>query len=520
MAHHGHRHDHIGRFSRARQHLHDNDQDTRLLSNNGEDIAPHTILESHILRDDTNCQDPCVSVENRPQSGETPDSSPGSSNALPKRQEPEIAIVTVVETVVQMLDSNLKTLPESASVSLSLTLSESALEIRSLGDSTATLTTDPASSTASTGSLTVTASLSSTKQSATSVPSRPSSAAVSPALRSSSRHVPSPATTITPGSKPTSAFKVGSIIPTSLHSNSTTLAINTSVSLLAPISTADASPSEDPGSATSPSNSAPTSDQTHSPTPESGIDPTTSKIVGGVVGSVAGLAMIFIVLFYLFRRRKMMFKQRNSAALPLPSDDGGTTRQMSTISSNEPLFSASYLSPAFAKRWRHSTMTVRSDSTVSSSTPSERGFQKISGRKIPPVLAHGGDGYGGTGDESSPTYPGLSPVSPGGASAMGSALTSPLSQAPPPTLPHGMVLDTNYTREAEEGLESPIRSSPVHLPISSAVSVASPTTVTPTSPIAQPQSAIAVIPRRPDGLGRSFPSYDGSRSSRFTESID
>jgi hypothetical protein len=247
----------------------------------------------------------------------------------------------------------------------------------------------------------------------------------------------------------------------------------------------------------------------------SGIDPTTSKIVGGVVGSVAGLAMIFLVLFYLFRRRKLLLQQKETGALPLPSDDGGTTREVTTQSSNEPLFSASYLAPAFMKRWRQSTMTVRSESTVSSSNPSERGFQKISGRKIPPVLTHGGDGFGGGIDGDSPTIPGFPPMSPAGG-----ATTSPSSQAPPPTSPYGMVLDTKYTQEAEERAESPVRPSPVHLPISSSVNVGVATTVTPLHPIAQPQSAIAVMPQRPDGLGRSLASYDGSRSSRFTESID
>ncbi|EPS30202.1 hypothetical protein PDE_05152 [Penicillium oxalicum 114-2] len=447
---------------------------------------------------------------------------PAGSNddALSKRQDPAVSIATVIETIVHIVDSNLKTVWESSGVNLPLTLSDLAFGTVLLPDSTTSPSASP-SATLSVVSLNTTVTQSTTTQLAIALPSKTSAAAVSPALRSSSRHIPSPVTTPTSWPTSTPVFKVGNYNSTSTYSNATTLVINTALSSSAPISTSGSTTSEDPSSTISPSSengstSTPTSETTQSPTSGSGLDPTTSKIVGGVVGSVAGLAMIVLVLFYLLRRRKMMFQQKNSAPLPLPSDDGGTTREVSTISSNDPLFAASYLSPAFAKRWRQSTATVRSDSTVSSSTPSERGFQKISGRKIPPVLTHGGDGYGGGFDERSPTYPGMSPVSPGGAGGT----TSPLSQAPPPTLPHGMVLDTKYTLEAEEGTESPIRSSPVRLPVSSSVSVGSPTTVTPTTPIAQPQSAIAVIPRRPDGLGRSFPSYDGSRSSRFTESID
>jgi hypothetical protein len=130
------------------------------------------------------------------------------------------------------------------------------------------------------------------------------------------------------------------------------------------------------------------------------------------------------------------------------------------------------------KRWRQSTMTMKSESTVSSSNPSERGFQKISGRKIPPVLTHGGDGYGGGLNGDSPTIPGFPPMSPAGG-----LTTSPSSQAPPTTSPYGMVLDTKYTQEAEERADSPVRPSPVHLPVSSSVNFGVATTVTPSHPI-------------------------------------
>jgi hypothetical protein len=165
------------------------------------------------------------------------------------------------------------------------------------------------------------------------------------------------------------------------------------------------------------------------------------------------------------------------------------------------------------KRWRQSTQTVRTESTIDSNS-SERGFQKISGRKLPPVLTHGGDGFGGGLDGDSPTVPGFPPTSPGpGPSG------SPAFHAPPPASPYGMPLDSNYTREIEEH-QPPVRPSPVHLPISNTVPVATPITVTPAHPVAQPQSAVPIVPQRPDGLGRSLPSFDGSRSSRFTEGID
>ena len=184
--------------------------------------------------------------------------------------------------------------------------------------------------------------------------------------------------------------------------------------------------------------------------------------------------------------------------------------------SNDPLFTASYFAPAFMRRWRQSTMTTRTESTVSSN-PSERGFQKISGRKIPPVFTHGGDGYGGGLDGVSPTIPecliGLSGTPP----AAG-PLSSP-SKGPPPASPHGVPLDTSFTREVEEHPSSADLPR-LRLPVSNSVNSATPTTVTPSHPMPHPQTALTVEPSRPDGLGRSLPSYDGSRSSRFTESLD
>jgi hypothetical protein len=165
------------------------------------------------------------------------------------------------------------------------------------------------------------------------------------------------------------------------------------------------------------------------------------------------------------------------------------------------------------KRWRQSTQTMRTDSTIDSNS-SERSFQKISGRKLPPVLTHGGDGFGGGLDGDSPTLPGFAPTSPGPGPA-----SSPAFHAPPRASPYGMPLDSNFTREIEEH-QPPVRPSPVHMPISNTVPVATPITVTPAHPVAQAQSAIPIVPQRPDGLGRSLSSFDGSRSSRFTEGID
>ncbi|GAB1211662.1 hypothetical protein ATERTT37_000786 [Aspergillus terreus] len=247
---------------------------------------------------------------------------------------------------------------------------------------------------------------------------------------------------------------------------------------------------------------------------------TKGKIAGGVVGGVAGIVMLIVLALLLFKRRKAAFQQPRG----LPSNEGTgaaaghesaprSAEMASRRSSNDPLFTASYFAPAFVKRWRQSNHTTRTDSTLSSS--SERGFQKIAGRKIPSVLQSGGDGYGGAPfGETSPTvsepssiFPSSPPVQP----------RTSLSQ-PPPTHPYGIPLDASYTREAEESVI--FRPSPARTPIAGSSNVSLSNEPNVSHVIPQPSSALPPsIPPRPDLLGRSHPSFDGSRGSRFTESI-
>ncbi|KAJ5111629.1 hypothetical protein N7532_002164 [Penicillium argentinense] len=181
------------------------------------------------------------------------------------------------------------------------------------------------------------------------------------------------------------------------------------------------------------------------------------------------------------------------------------------------LFGASYLAPAFVKRWYQSTMTAKTESTISSS-PNERCFQKIPGRKILHNLTHGGDGFAGkpTGGDSPTISESLLGLLPPSSEAL---LSSPF-HAPPTVTPFSIALDTNVTREAEENT-TPTRPRQAHIPISNSVTFGS---------LRQPQlhcirfpstERCAVAPRK-HAPGRSLPSYDGtrdSRGSRFTESL-
>ncbi|RHZ57557.1 hypothetical protein CDV55_102871 [Aspergillus turcosus] len=254
---------------------------------------------------------------------------------------------------------------------------------------------------------------------------------------------------------------------------------------------------------------------------------TTKRIVGGVVGGLAGAFFLLALLLFLLRRRKTAFFGPNRG-LPASDGTGGTAGDGGSVSraemasrrsSRDPLFTASYFAPAFMKRWRQSNQTVRSDDSIfTSTTTSERGFQKISGRKIPSVLQSGGDGYGGGFDQGSPTasepsmsLPPGSPVQP----------RSVISQ-PPPSMPYGMPLDVSYTREADEpGSVVVFRPSPARTPVASSTNVSVVNVPAASRAIPQPGLTLSPTrPQRPDGLGRSHPSFDGSRGSRFTESLD
>lgn len=540
MAHHGHSHLRHKRMSKLIQAKHLLEEQEAALAD-GEDTNAKILGAVDILETPSspssdlvsnNACEPLQNLTCLEDTAETHDVS------LSKRQEADSPSTTVVETILQVVDQNSHTLWVSTASDFPMTISDPAFGAFTLTASKTApaelslpsapsnlLATPPANSTTQT---TAPPTVKQTQTAPTSSP-KVSSAGTSIPYTSTPLHEPAPpvssnSTTVLPTS--TSVYYAEGGYGTWYSSSSSSEVPYSSITPSAATSAfwgsgeTSASPSTSTstsasgGAEPSPANSQPTSSSGSGSGSGSGPsnNVSTPKIVGGVVGSIAGLAVIFLLLFYLFRRRKFLQQQSTQA---LPSSDAGT-RGMSerTLSNdNDPLFSASYFAPAFVKRWRASTMTTATESTVSSSGTSERGFQKLSGRKIPPVLTHGGDGFGGGLDGDSPTLPGFSPISPSGG-----PLSSPSTYGPPLASPFGMPLETNL-READEHI-TPVRPSPVHLPVSSSVNFGSPTTVNPSHNLAQPQSVMPIIPMRPDGLGRSLPSHDGSRSSRFTEGLD
>ncbi|KAJ5694890.1 hypothetical protein N7536_005302 [Penicillium majusculum] len=473
-----------------------------------------------------------------------------SDSLLEKRDETTSADPTSIETVLQIVDASSQTPLQSTATDFPMTISDSAYATDTLPSSDGLTASAIASATAAAsvsidlGLLTSPTALplpetslssSFTNSTQTSLTTSTNSSGLPSASRSASATViTSPAWTstrlITHSSSTPSATTTSSQAHNhwsysgSTSGSSSTSSSNSSSSTSSTSSTNYATSSSDVygGSESTVSatgaGTAPTASETHASGQGSTTNPNTPKIVGGVVGSVAGVALIILLLFYYLRRRGLFMGKTGRPAMLGDAAAGagaaaGSREIVERRESNDPLFTASYLAPAFMKRWRQSTATARSGSTTDSA-PSERGFQKISGRKLPPVFTHGGDGYGGGLDGDSPTAPGFPATSP----ATG-PIGSPSFYAPPPTSQFGSPLDSNFTREVEEPTP-PTRPNLVHLPISNSVNVATPITVTPAHPVAQPQSAVPFAPPRPDALGRSLHSFDGSRSSRFTEVID
>ncbi|RFU33893.1 hypothetical protein B7463_g2429, partial [Scytalidium lignicola] len=230
--------------------------------------------------------------------------------------------------------------------------------------------------------------------------------------------------------------------------------------------------------------------------------PSTPTVIGGVVGSIAGLAVILFFLLFILRWRK-----KGKAVLSLPSrniDPGMATRitpgggpSAPPMGMTERALPTALTAMPLYKRFSQKSDTNR---TVSSAGTSERGFYKVSGRKLPSVLQSGGDGYGqdniqedGSLRESSfyrdskgfyggpgtPTFPGSN--------------SSPLGQI-------GLQVQ-------RESVMPVVRPGPARTP------------VTNEGPFADPPTPPRNLPLRPDVLGRSHPSQDGSHTSRFTEEV-
>lgn len=214
-----------------------------------------------------------------------------------------------------------------------------------------------------------------------------------------------------------------------------------------------------------------------------------------------GLLAILLLAFLLLRWKRKHAQAASGATEGSPSDiQGGSgprsAEMMSQRSSNTPLAAAAVLG-----RWASSSSRRSGRQENPFMAPGERGFQKISGRKIPSVLHTGGDGYGDEIEEEAipelrtPPLEETSPVSPVSAIGGGSHRHAPMRD--------------DFIAAGVGAGAFVLRPSPARTPTASSVDLT-----------AQSQSSQhGTSPMRPDPLGRTLSRYDGSRSSRFTEGI-
>ena len=259
----------------------------------------------------------------------------------------------------------------------------------------------------------------------------------------------------------------------------------------------------------------------------------TVPVVGGVVGGLAGLALLLVVVLFLLR-----WKRRRLQATGQLPDTGSEAAPPGTSHSAAPMaqnsaapWGAAAIPPIFRRKRPHSTQTT----TTTETAPSERGFQKLGGRKLESVLVSGGDGYGdasrgpGSGNLSGSSFYRDSQGTYGGPGSVRSSMN-----VGPGTPQRSTVASSTFepivagssrgdaTPQTQPDKEvvmmrpGPART-PVHSPGFSTPRQAA------TPPRAIPERGQAPSPsshlQRPDPLGRSHPSLDGSRGSRFAENL-
>ena len=239
----------------------------------------------------------------------------------------------------------------------------------------------------------------------------------------------------------------------------------------------------------------PTAGEEDQATPTTGADdnnaeplsPREKQIVGGVVGGVAGAAFFLLLIMLALR-----YKKRKQAHTELTDDDGTGHRAITAgggggAGSTE-MSQRSSMPAAVAAAFANLTGKRRQEPEAA--PDGERGFYRVSGRKLQSVLQTGGDGYGDPHDSMasgySDYYRGSQAFEPADGPSNRLALGSPMRPA------SGVMV---------------MRDGPGRTP------------VTEQNPFADPPSPPPS--RGPGTLGRSLASHDGSGASgsRFREGI-
>lgn len=246
------------------------------------------------------------------------------------------------------------------------------------------------------------------------------------------------------------------------------------------------------------------------------------QIIGAIVGSVSGFVLFFLIALFALRARKR--KPTQARALPeSPMGVGTGDHQMSPRTS---VIAASLFAPARAiGRWRKTGQTIRSEEIA----PTQRGFEKLGGRKLRPALETGGDGYDDEFVLSEKVFESGSLVKEAGVGVATSSYTHGVDKetGEPSTFSSSPPFDRPLSQKSYGSEKVLFRPSPARaITTASSVSVSS----VPASARSGMLSQMPPPPRPPrspmarafsnDGIGRSHASMDGSRTSRFTEGLN
>lgn len=170
------------------------------------------------------------------------------------------------------------------------------------------------------------------------------------------------------------------------------------------------------------------------------MTPQQKQVIGGVVGAVAGVAVIgfLLMIFLRYKKRKggrTILDADSAAAASRSLGDGPSGPSGGSNSSGGAMVERSAASGPVAAAFANLT-GKRPPPTSHSAESGERGFYRVSGRKLPSVLYTGGDGYsdprGSATSGSSDYYRGsqaFEPASTSGQLALGAPMR-PVSGVP------------------------------------------------------------------------------------------
>ncbi|MCJ1284339.1 hypothetical protein MMC26_003670 [Xylographa opegraphella] len=243
--------------------------------------------------------------------------------------------------------------------------------------------------------------------------------------------------------------------------------------------------------------------------------PATPAVVGGVVGGVAGFTIVLVFLLILLRwKRRRMLNQQLRDEDPEFAPPGTAQSGMAMAESAAPLAGTGLL-PFFRRLRPHSGQTI---ATTATTTSTERGFQNLGGRKIESVLVSGGDGYGGLAPNAAANLSTTSFYRDAQGNTYGGTGSTPSSMyvgpgsppASPRRPPAGASVHPDLRASDKE--VAVMRSGPARTPVTTRGFDSPPRPVPSSGQMPPP-----VI--RPDAIGRSHPSLDGSRGSKFAEDL-